>query len=552
MTQPTEELSENRQGDKKEKSRKKKQKEKRKEKQQASEKNGTYGLTKAEDKEPHRSAAQPQEPLEPSSKPHALQVDSSQQRSTTMFGTVNSPATNEAHPATRSSTSLLGDSHIAVPPNATWEEVRQFALNSSILSGMFEDVRILACSRRSQALARAGSVRALHANSALVRKALTSSHLLLDTDVLPDVLEDADIRDIDASFQAGHHDYLEDSDLEDGDISIELEPEPKLEEHSDGENDDDEESASESAEAPPDADGTTNPAITSASNQLQSTEDGSKDVDEAAEAGTQEDRAATSKNPGAAASAQDGLGQGGEEDVGSPTKDASNSKATGPGVQVDGPEGPVKQPSDVLANQSKAESHDVGLGPGTRTVLVTDTAFQTLRTFIFFAYTGRVAFAPLRSQGMIYRDSGRDASQLPVCSPKSMYRLAVKYGSETLRIQAGSDILSKLSTHNILDELFSRFTCRYPQIQDMELNFLLAHIKHPDVTTRLPWWINRFALGELATCADTFGMLIHKLACIAPPDQFGGLKPPSFCPRGCPMPTIRAQFRCNTCGYVMT
>ena len=86
----------------------------------------------------------------------------------------------------------------------------------------------------------------------------------------------------------------------------------------------------------------------------------------------------------------------------------------------------------------------------------------------------------------------------------------------------------------------------------MELNFLLAHIKHPDITTRLPWWIYRFAQGELAPCADTFGMMIHKLACIAaPPDQFGGPKPPSFCPRGCLMPTIRAQFRCNTCGYVM-
>ncbi len=87
----------------------------------------------------------------------------------------------------------------------------------------------------------------------------------------------------------------------------------------------------------------------------------------------------------------------------------------------------------------------------------------------------------------------------------------------------------------------------------MELSFLLAHITHPDITIRLPWWIDHFAHGHLVDCADTFGKLIHKLACIAaaPPSagQFGGTK---TCPRGCWMPTIRTQSRCDTCGYTMT
>ncbi|KAM5532555.1 hypothetical protein V8D89_013761 [Ganoderma adspersum] len=550
MSQPAKKLSANPQENKKENGGKNRQKKKGKEKHKANEKKGTYGLTKAEDKDPHRSVTQPQEP----SKPHTLQTGSSQQPSTTMPGSVNSPTTaNLAHSTSRPSGATSQDSSlVGVPPNATWDEVCQFALNSSILSGMFEDVRILACSRRSQVLARGGGVRALHANSTLVRKALASSHLLLDTDVLPDVLEDADIRDIDASFQAGHHDYLEDSDLEDGDITIESKPEP--EEQSEDEDDVVEEPASDSVGAP-DADGTTNAASASAPSPPLADE--SKEVAKDAEAGTQEDRdeasVTESTKLGDAALAQDCSGKVREENGGLPPEDAADSKAT-EHVQVDrdDPEAPVKQPYKATNSKTPPESRDVGLRPGTRAVLVTDTAFQTLRTFIFFAYTGRVAFAPLRSQGMIYQDSGRDASQLPVCSPKSMFRLAVTYGSETLRMQSGTDILSKLSTQNILDELFSRFTCRYPDIQDMELNFLLAHIKHPDITTRLPWWIHRFAQGELAACADTFGMLIHKLACIAaPPDQFRGSRPPSFCPRGCPMPTIRTQFRCNTCGYVM-
>lgn len=51
---------------------------------------------------------------------------------------------------------------------------------------------------------------------------------------------------------------------------------------------------------------------------------------------------------------------------------------------------------------------------------------RSWRSFIFYAYTGRVAFAPLRSQGFVYHDDGKDAAQLPICSPKSMYRLAAK------------------------------------------------------------------------------------------------------------------------------
>lgn len=107
--------------------------------------------------------------------------------------------------------------------------------------------------------------------------------VVLDTNVLPDVLEDADIRDIDTSFQAGHHDCLEDSDLEDGDITIESKPE----EQSEDEDDIVEEPASDGGGAP-DADGTTN--ATSASAPSPSPADESKDVAKDVEAETQEDR----------------------------------------------------------------------------------------------------------------------------------------------------------------------------------------------------------------------------------------------------------------------
>ncbi|KAI0365612.1 hypothetical protein BV20DRAFT_972855 [Pilatotrama ljubarskyi] len=90
-----------------------------------------------------------------------------------------------------------------------------------------------------------------------------------------------------------------------------------------------------------------------------------------------------------------------------------------------------------------------------------DTAYRTAwRAFVFYAYTRRVAFASLRSQGLAFAptDDADDGSQLPICSPKSMYRLAVKYGNAELQFLAKNDIWSKLSTQNVLPELFSTFT----------------------------------------------------------------------------------------------
>lgn len=55
----------------------------------------------------------------------------------------------------------------------------------------------------------------------------------------------------------------------------------------------------------------------------------------------------------------------------------------------------------------------------------------------------------------------------------------------------------------------------------MEVDFLLAHLKHPDITDCLPSWIGRFARGELKECADTFERFIGKLANAASKESAG-------------------------------
>lgn len=78
----------------------------------------------------------------------------------------------------------------------------------------------------------------------------------------------------------------------------------------------------------------------------------------------------------------------------------------------------------------------------------------------------------------------------------------------------------------------------------MELNFVVAHLKHPHIAARLPIWIDRFARGGLKECADTFERLIHKLACAATVSV--GPAGVNACPRGCAMSPI--QHRCTMCG----
>ncbi|KAI0675036.1 hypothetical protein C8Q78DRAFT_1112763 [Trametes maxima] len=131
---------------------------------------------------------------------------------------------------------------------------------------------------------------------------------------------------------------------------------------------------------------------------------------------------------------------------------------------------------------------------------------------VFYAYTHQIRFLPLKSQGRSATIADvQDTSEPPACSPKSMYRMAMKYDSTELKALAISDIQSKLSTRNILEELFSRFTSRYPEIQTMQLDFVFAHLKHSDITAGLPFWVERFGRGELKECTDTFLQLVGRL-----------------------------------------
>ena len=103
---------------------------------------------------------------------------------------------------------------------------------------------------------------------------------------------------------------------------------------------------------------------------------------------------------------------------------------------------------------------------------------RTIRwnALIFYLCTGEIYFKPLRSQELpIEKSTWPQAAEPPACSPKSMYRLAdmvrlvsvfgrafcsniFKLGLDELKAKAKEDILRKISSDNILDELLSSFT----------------------------------------------------------------------------------------------
>ncbi|KAI6129044.1 hypothetical protein EV401DRAFT_1884950 [Pisolithus croceorrhizus] len=153
------------------------------------------------------------------------------------------------------------------------------------------------------------------------------------------------------------------------------------------------------------------------------------------------------------------------------------------------------------------------LGTSLRKVYVKDVAFRTWKALIFHIYTGRISFGPLRSQastGASLRSGLADHS--PLCSPKSMYRVADKYDLRGLKALARANIQSKITAQNVVPELFSSFASRYPDIRNYLVKFYVTHHDHPDVITAVPVWIAKVVRGELPHAEEALNGIFRALA----------------------------------------
>ncbi|KAK0481274.1 hypothetical protein IW261DRAFT_1562552 [Armillaria novae-zelandiae] len=136
------------------------------------------------------------------------------------------------------------------------------------------------------------------------------------------------------------------------------------------------------------------------------------------------------------------------------------------------------------------------LAPPLHLALINDVAFRTFRALMVYMYTKEVAFIPLKSNG------GRSYDVGDACSPKSMYRLAVKASHEGLKKHAFDNLRSQLTPQNIITEIFSKFTADYPEIFEMEVTVLLDHFTNARVRDEWERMIDTVVSGHLPRGAD--------------------------------------------------
>ncbi|PSS38155.1 hypothetical protein PHLCEN_2v15 [Hermanssonia centrifuga] len=150
-------------------------------------------------------------------------------------------------------------------------------------------------------------------------------------------------------------------------------------------------------------------------------------------------------------------------------------------------------------------------------VVVPDIAADTWQALIYYIYTGTVCFAPLRSQGLNERrstvsESRQDKSRPPLCSPKSMYRVADIIGFTHLKAAAERDLKSKLSAETIVEEVFSRFSPTYPEILEMQLQFLYTNATMSEVTAGIHDKIKAVVQGQLPHAENVLNTLLLRLS----------------------------------------
>ncbi|KAJ6495140.1 hypothetical protein C8R45DRAFT_1212046 [Mycena sanguinolenta] len=101
-----------------------------------------------------------------------------------------------------------------------------------------------------------------------------------------------------------------------------------------------------------------------------------------------------------------------------------------------------------------------------RVIILKGTAFKTLYALVYYLYTGKLSFS---SGSHLFENQHRT----PQCSAKSMYRLADQLGLDKLKATSLSWIQANLSQDNIVQQVFSRFSSMYPEVQNIEVEFVL-------------------------------------------------------------------------------
>ncbi|EIN11190.1 hypothetical protein PUNSTDRAFT_131368 [Punctularia strigosozonata HHB-11173 SS5] len=158
--------------------------------------------------------------------------------------------------------------------------------------------------------------------------------------------------------------------------------------------------------------------------------------------------------------------------------------------------------------QSKSSQPTGRMG---RVVFIKDIAFITWQAYLFYIYTGKITFAPLTSEPR-ERKLEHPYDEPEPSSPKSMYRLAEKIGDQKLQQIALNAIKGRVTQDNVVEEMFSTFTSRYPEIRKMEVAYFCDSYKSSDVVDAFRGKMQLFSEGQLQYSLDVVMAAFDKLA----------------------------------------
>ncbi|KDN52718.1 hypothetical protein K437DRAFT_162455 [Tilletiaria anomala UBC 951] len=185
-------------------------------------------------------------------------------------------------------------------------------------------------------------------------------------------------------------------------------------------------------------------------------------------------------------------------------RDANVAGTSGAGEMDKG----KKRAADGDVSAERARKRNAFTGRKRRKVVIRDSYYPSFYALLYFLYTDIIEFAPLTSSYLELDDESDHAKshtfdnpeehledlicahwrradmictyadraeKAPLCSAKSIYKLADKMNLPELKKRAKAHIAGSLTVNNIVWEVFSSFTVRYPEIRKMEIDFLLEH-----------------------------------------------------------------------------
>ncbi|KAL1947412.1 hypothetical protein VTO73DRAFT_14373 [Trametes versicolor] len=165
--------------------------------------------------------------------------------------------------------------------------------------------------------------------------------------------------------------------------------------------------------------------------------------------------------------------------------------------------------------------------PPQHRILLPSVAHKTLCACVFYLYTGKVNFMPLRSAGPSQRQfsmlTAGGSTKAPLCSPKSMYRLAESYGITNLQDFAYNAILARLTPANIVEEAFSRFFARYDRLREHAVSYLSQNYSDLRVQASLQDALDKVLMGQAPHAGPLLRSLLGLRIATAPPTHGGSL-----------------------------